>query len=88
MIEFLTAGSIKKIIGSTSCFFCRLLIFRKILSGIPSVSNSLDQDQFQCFIRPDLDPIFLRRLSADDTTVKPVFSGHSKIAITKVLETK
>ena len=37
--------------------FCRLLIFfqnqlfRKILSGIPSVSNTLDPDQAQHFFR-------------------------------------
>ena len=37
------------------------------LSGIPSVSewNSLDPDQAQYFVRPDLDPNSLQRLSAD-----------------------
>ena len=31
-----------------------------------SVSNSLDSDQDQCFVGPDLRPNCLQRLSADD----------------------
>ena len=30
------------------------------------MSNSLDPDQARHFVRPDLDPNFLQRLSADD----------------------
>ena len=43
-----------------ACFYCRLLIFfqnqlfQKILSGIPSVSNSWDPDQDRYFVGPDL----------------------------------
>ena len=33
----------------------------------PSQSLALDQDQAQHFVRPDLDPNCLQRLSADDT---------------------
>ena len=52
-------------------FFCFLLIFfkinflEKILSGIPSVSNSLDPDQPRHFVGPDLGPNCLQKLSAD-----------------------
>ena len=50
--------------GSSVDFF--YLFFKKKISGIPSVSNSLDQDQARRFVRPDLDPNCLQRLSADD----------------------
>ena len=50
--------------------FCRLLIFFKtfckILSGIPSVSNSLDPDQAQHLVGPDLGPNCLRHLVGPD----------------------
>ena len=55
--------------------FCRLLIFfqnqvlRKILSGIPSVLNSLESDQARQNVRPDLGPNCLQKLSADDTSM-------------------
>ena len=38
----------------------------KILSGISSVSNSLDPDQVQCFAEPDMDPNWLLRSTEDD----------------------
>ena len=47
---------------------CRLLIFFKILSGIPSVSNSFDPDQARHFVKSDLGPNCLQRLSADNTS--------------------
>ena len=48
--------------------FLWLLIFFKInLSEIPSVSNRFDPDQPQCFVRLDLGPNCLQRLSADNT---------------------
>ena len=34
----------------STVFFSQKQYFRLILSGIPSVSNSLDPDQFQCFV--------------------------------------
>ena len=34
------------------------------------MSNSLDPDQASHFVRPDLRPICLKRLSADDTVGK------------------
>ena len=56
----------------TFMLFCRLLIFfqnqpfRKTLSGIPRVSNSLDQDQARRVDGPDLSPNCLQRLTADE----------------------
>ena len=52
--------------------FCHLLIFFKIkcfknyFRSTIKVTNSLDPDQGQQFVRPVLGPICLRRLSADD----------------------
>ena len=55
-------------LGKCSCFSsCRLLIFLEILSGVPTVSNSLDLDQARRFVRPDLGTNCLQKLSADDT---------------------
>ena len=42
--------------------------FKKILSGKPSVSNSLDPDQSRHFVGTDLGPNSLQRLSADETS--------------------
>ena len=42
--------------------------FSKILSGITSVSNSLNPDQARQNVGPDLGPNCLQRLSADDTS--------------------
>ena len=56
--------------GNYACIFCHLwifffkLTFSKILSGI-RVSNSLDPDQARHFVRPDMDPNCLQRLSVD-----------------------
>ena len=57
-----------------SCF-CRLLIFffkinffEKFFQELPSVSNSLDPYQARQFVRPDLGPNCLQKLSADDST--------------------
>ena len=41
--------------------------FQKVLSGILSVSNSLEPDQARRSVGPDLGPNCLQRLSADDT---------------------
>ena len=59
-------------LGNFACFyvsadFFQNQLFRKILSGVPSVSNSLDPDQVRHYVGPDLGPNCLRRLSADDT---------------------
>ena len=40
-----------------------------------TVSNILDPDQAQHFVRPDLSPNCLQRLSADDTNRERVKSG-------------
>ena len=59
--------------GKSFMISCRLLIFsksfffQKILSGIPSESNSLDPDQARHIVGPDLGPNCLQRLSADDS---------------------
>ena len=52
--------------------FCCLLIFFQKQPFLKNsfrirVSNSLDPDQAQCFVGPDLAPNGLQRLSADDT---------------------
>ena len=57
---------------------CRRLIFflqPKILSKIPPVSNSLDSDQAQHYVRRDLDPNCLQMLSTDDTSRQIVKVG-------------
>ena len=51
---------------SSADFFSKSFFFRKILSGIPSVS-SLNPDQAQHFVVPDLGPNCLERLSANNT---------------------
>ena len=60
-----------------SCFMlcCRILIIiqnllfekKKIRNTIEILSNSLDPDQAGRFVRPDVGPNCLPRLSADDT---------------------
>ena len=53
--------------------FCRLLIFsdqffrKNNFRNTIRVSNSLDPDQAGHFVRPDLDPNWLQRISAADT---------------------
>ena len=65
-----------------SWFFCRMLIFFLTLSSADLLtkskfsekkktfrnSNRVDPDQTQHFVRPDLGPNCLQRLSADDTS--------------------
>ena len=65
-------GNFECILFSADLFQNQL--FRKILSGIPPVSNSLDPDQAQHFVGPDLGPNCLQRLSADDPS-KPIVKG-------------
>ena len=45
---------------------CHILLFGRWIVSIPPgrVSNSLDQDQARHFVRPDLGPNCLQRLSA------------------------
>ena len=58
------------LLGNLLLLECRQLIqnqsFQKILSEIPSVSNSLVQDQARCIIGPDLGSNCLQKLSADN----------------------
>ena len=60
--------------GYFACLFIVCLsffkiTFQKILSRIPSVSNSLYPDQVQYFVRPYLQgPDCLQKLSPDDTS--------------------
>ena len=70
----------------TSAAFCRLLgflnnQFRKLLSGIPSVSNSLDRDQAWHFIEPKLGPTRLQMLSAVDTSLQRVKVGVGSLKV-------
>ena len=53
-------------LSSADFFSFQNKLFRKILSGIPSVSNSLDPDQARHFVGPDMDPNCLQGLPADD----------------------
>ena len=46
-------GNFSRVLSS-SVFFFQNYIFPKILSGIQPVSNSLDPDQDQHFVGPDL----------------------------------
>ena len=63
-----------KVFSRRHLLFCCLLIFFKInffgknsFRNTIRVSNSLDPDQAQCFVRPDLNPNCLQRFSADGT---------------------
>ena len=47
-------------------FFLNLLFLKKYFRNTNRVSNSLDPDQVQRFVVPDLGPNCLQRLSADD----------------------
>ena len=54
----------------------------------PTKSNSLYPDQARHFVRPDLDPNSLQRLSADDTsfvTLLPVYA-NVKNALLKLIQ--
>ena len=42
--------------------------FTKNSSGILSLLNSMDPDQARHFVEPNLDPNYLQRLSADDSS--------------------
>ena len=60
--------------GNLCLLFCRLLIFfsrlmfsKNSFRNTIRVSNSLDPDQAQCAVRPDLDPNCLQWLSACHT---------------------
>ena len=47
--------------------FFKIIIFQKnIFTNTIRVSKSLDPDQAQCFVRPDLGPNGFQRLSADN----------------------
>ena len=54
--------------------FCGLLTFFEFkfcensFTNMISASNSLDPDQAQHFVRPDLGPNCLQKFSADDTS--------------------
>ena len=60
-------GNILHAFLSSADFFQNQL-FRKILSGIRSVSNSFDSDQARYFVWHDLGPNCLQMLSADSTS--------------------
>ena len=59
------------LLGNCSAFLPSVDFFKilkKILSGIPSVSNSLDPDQALQKVGPDLGPSCLQSLSTDNTS--------------------
>ena len=49
-------------------FRCLLIFFHGRFEIFLQVSNSLDPARVRCFVRPDLDPNGLQKLSADDTS--------------------
>ena len=51
----------------SSADFFQNQLFQKNLSGLPSVSKSLDPNMAQLFVGPNLGPNCLQRLSADGT---------------------
>ena len=53
-------------------FFFKIIYFENYFRNIIRVSKSLDPDQARHFVRPDLVPIFLQKLSADDKSRKRV----------------
>ena len=55
----------------SSADFFKITFFRKSFRNTIRVSNSLNPDQAQHFVGPDLGPNCLQRLSADDTNVTP-----------------
>ena len=69
-------------------------LFRKNISGIPLMSNSLDPIQARFFVGPepdDLGPNCLQMLSADDTTSKQrvkvgVFFGKMDSKLTLIAQ--
>ena len=60
---------------SSADFFQYHLFQKKKISGIPSVSNSLDPSQACHFVELDLDRNCLRSLSADGTSRQRVKVG-------------
>ena len=61
-------------LGNSACFFVICVVFfflkftfqKKSFRNIIRVSNSLDPDQAQHFVGPDLGPNCLQMISADD----------------------
>ena len=77
-------------LGLQSCLlgnfpvFCRLLFFflfskstfsKYSFRNTTRVSNSLDPEQAKCFVKPDLGPNCLQKLSADDISLQRVFDN-------------
>ena len=65
-------------------FFCLLLILFNLNSKESSrntlrMSNSLDRDQAQHFVGPDLGPNCLQMLSADWTSKQRIIKGYFSI---------
>ena len=48
-------------------------LFREILSGIPSLSNSLDPDQARHFVGPDLGPNCFQQTTLVDKKLRVLF---------------
>ena len=56
-------------------------MFQNILSGITSVTNSLDQEQAPRFVGSDRGPNYLPKLSADDHSRQGVLLGCMNLAM-------
>ena len=58
---------------SSADFYSKLSFLKKKSRNTTRVSNILGQDQARHFVRPDLGPNCLQRLSADDAEEKRTF---------------
>ena len=65
-------------------FFSKSTFSKKSCRDTIRLSNSLDPDQAQHYVGPDLAPNYLQRLSADDTSRRRVefVKGYSKQDVT------
>ena len=61
-------------IDKNSCCLLNFNVFEKSFRNTIRVSNSLDPD----FVRPDLDPNYFHRLSADDTSIRKLIKHNEK----------
>ena len=55
-----------------SAVFLLMFFSKSTILKIPSVSNNLDPDQARQFVKPNLGPNCLQKLSADDTSRQKV----------------
>ena len=67
-ISLLASFIRQNFLSSAVVFLFKINIFRRIISGVPSVFNSLGPDQARRFVGPGLGPNCLKKLSEDDSS--------------------